>query len=107
MAADRTGLRLTGPAIETLEQWGDRPSEPQVTGTIQITIGGTPIVIGPDGPTIGGYPKIAVVIDADRDRLGQVKPGDRLRFRQIEIDDARTLRREYHTRLRQAFAARS
>ena len=107
LAADRTGLRLSGPQVNTREPWGDRPSEPQVTGTIQITSGGTPIVIGPDGPTIGGYPKIAVVIDADRDRLGQVKPGDRLRFRQIEIDDARALRREYHARLRQAFAARS
>lgn len=106
LAADRTGIRLAGPRLDPNEPWGERASEPQTTGTIQVTSGGTPIVIGPDGPTLGGYPKIAVVIDADRDRLGQVKPGDRIRFQRVEFDEARTWRRQYHARLRLALASR-
>lgn len=106
LAADRTGIRLDGPEVTIRTAWGDRPSEPQTVGTIQITGGGTPIVIGPDGPTIGGYPKIAVVIGADRDRLGQLKPGDRLRFERIELDEARALWLADDRRRRDTLAAR-
>ena len=52
-------------------------SEPAIPGAIQIPPSGGPIVLGPDGPTIGGYPKVAVVIDADLDRLGRAGPGIR------------------------------
>lgn len=78
---DRTGIRLEGAAIP-LPDLGLIPSEPQVIGTVQLTVGGTPILIGPDGPTIGGYPKPAIIADASRDRMGQLKPGDRVVFSQ-------------------------
>ena len=65
------------------------PSEPQCVGTIQISNDGTPILIGPDGPTIGGYPKIAVVISADIPRIAQLRPGDQVRFERCSIDAAR------------------
>lgn len=72
---DRTGIRLDGEPIP-LPEMGSLTSEPQVVGTIQLTSGGTPILIGPDGPTIGGYAKPAILTSASRDRMGQLKPGD-------------------------------
>lgn len=76
---DRTGIRLEGTALP-LPDMGSIPSEPQVIATVQLTTGGTPILIGPDGPTIGGYPKPAIIADGSRDRIGQLKPGDKLAF---------------------------
>lgn len=72
---DRTGIRLDGNPIP-LPDKSNLTSEPQVVGTIQLTTGGTPIMIGPDGPTIGGYAKPAILTSASRDRMGQLKPGD-------------------------------
>lgn len=76
---DRTGIRLDGDPIP-VPDLGSLTSEPQVIGTVQLTTGGTPILIGPDGPTIGGYAKPAIVTDASRDRMGQLKPGDTVSF---------------------------
>lgn len=83
---NRIGLRLetTSALAHTLEL----PSEPQCVGSIQITPDGTPIIIGPDGPTLGGYPKIGSIISADIHRLAQIKPGDMLRFERSILDDA-------------------
>ncbi len=47
-----------------------------VTGAIQVPPDGLPLVLGPDRPTTGGYPVVAVVVDADLDRLAQVAPGN-------------------------------
>lgn len=72
---DRTGIRLGGAPIP-IPDLGSLTSEPQVVGTIQLTSGGTPIIIGPDGPTIGGYAKPAILVSRSRNRMGQLKPGD-------------------------------
>lgn len=73
------GIRLAGPTL--VPQGGaDIISEGMVTGAIQVTGEGQPIVMLPGRATIGGYPKIAVVIAADLDALGQLKPGDDVRF---------------------------
>lgn len=88
-AADRMGLRLEGPATPHTREL---PSEPAVPGTIQLPPGGQPILLGPDGPTLGGYPKPAVVVSADLDRLGQLRPGDLVTFEEISLDAARSLR---------------
>lgn len=98
-AADRMGVRLGGPELMPTEPWGERPSEPQTPGCIQVTVGGSPIILGPDGPTIGGYPKIAVVIDADMDKVGQLMAGSSVTFDQIGLDEARALRQDYRKRL--------
>jgi len=69
---DRIGLQA-----DPIPAWyhsQELPSEPCIHGAIQVTRNGTPIIFGPDGPTIGGYPKPFVVISADRARLGQIKP---------------------------------
>ncbi len=106
LEADRVGLRLKGMAVNSKQSLGEMPSEPQVVGAIQITSGGTPIIIGPDGPTIGGYPKIATVIDADRDKLGQLVPNDPIRFALVDLATARALGVAYRLRLRDAPAMR-
>jgi allophanate hydrolase subunit 2 len=49
-----------------------------VTGALQVPPDGRPVILGPDRPSTGGYPVIAVVVDADLDRLAQLRPGDRL-----------------------------
>jgi 5-oxoprolinase (ATP-hydrolysing) subunit C len=98
-AADRTGIRLAGPSLGSTEEL---VSEPACIGAIQVTKDGQPIIIGPDGPTIGGYPKIAVVIRADRDRVGQLAPGDAVQFELTTIEEARRLRLERLRRLIEA-----
>lgn len=77
--SNRVGIRLEGPSIISRER-SDLISEGMVTGAIQITGGGQPIVMLPARATIGGYPKIATVIAADLDRLGQLRPGETIRF---------------------------
>ncbi len=85
-ASNRMGVRLTGEKLE--RRPGEMISEPVAPGAIQITNDGQPIVLGVDGQTIGGYPKIAHVIRADLDRLAQLRPGGAARFRQVVDDEA-------------------
>jgi allophanate hydrolase subunit 2 len=56
-----------------------------VVGAIQVPAGGEPIVLMPDGPVTGGYPKIATVIRADLPVLGQWRPGQAVRFREVTL----------------------
>ncbi|WP_036328624.1 urea amidolyase family protein [Microbacterium sp. B19] len=78
--ADRVGIRLDGPELERVRQ-GELPSEGMRPGALQVPPHGRPVVLLADGPVTGGYPVIAVVTDATLDRLAQVRPGDRVRFR--------------------------
>lgn len=78
---NRIGLRLAGPAIE----WDSAqrlPSEGMLTGAIQIAADGQPIVFGPDHPTTGGYPVIAVLDEREISVLAQLAPGTTVRFTQ-------------------------
>jgi biotin-dependent carboxylase-like uncharacterized protein len=86
--SDRAGVRLTGMDPVKLAAPEGR-SEPACVGALQLTPDGTLIVIMPDGPTVGGYPKVAVVTTADLPRLAQVPVGGAVRFRHIDISDAR------------------
>jgi antagonist of KipI len=80
-ASNRMGLRLAGPALE--RRPGELTSEPVAPGAIQVTNDGRPVVLGVDGQTIGGYPKVAHVIRADLDRLAQLRPGSIVRFQLV------------------------
>jgi allophanate hydrolase subunit 2 len=91
-ASDRLGLRLAGPGVAHSVEL---PSRPTAGGTIQVTPSGMPILLGPDGPTIGGYPQAAVVARVDQDYLGQLPVGAEVQFRWIEMDEARG-NWEYH-----------
>jgi biotin-dependent carboxylase-like uncharacterized protein len=91
-ASNRMGLRLAGPPFALPAR--ELVSEPVCPGAVQVTRDGQCIVLGVDGQTIGGYPKLAQVISADLDRLGQLRPGDRLRLMRVSLETAETLGRE-------------
>jgi antagonist of KipI len=99
--ADRVGLRLEGPRIAHRGA-ADLLPEGIAPGAIQVPADGRPIVLGCDHPTTGGYAKIATVIAADLWRLGQAKPGDRLHFAAVEVEEARALYRRQEELLRSA-----
>jgi biotin-dependent carboxylase-like uncharacterized protein len=80
--ANRVGIRLDGPRLDPTGG-ADIISEGIVTGSIQVTGEGQAIVMLPGHATIGGYTKIATVIEEDWDRLGQLAPGDTVRFREM------------------------
>ena len=79
-ATDRTGTRLDGPALALRTGGGRRPSAPMLPGAVQIPPDGRPIVLGPDGPTTGGYPLIAVVVSSDLERVVAAPIGARVQF---------------------------
>jgi antagonist of KipI len=97
-ASNRMGLRIQGPPLP----WPARElvSEAVCPGSVQVTRDGQCIILGVDGQTIGGYPKVAQVIAADLDRLGQLRPGESICFVPVTLADAETLyqrkRREIH-----------
>ena len=84
--SDRVGVRLEGPALPVPEGAGSVPSEPMLPGAVQVPPSGLPVVFGPDHPTTGGYPVIAVVTRRGLDRLAQTGAGTRLRF--VDAADA-------------------
>jgi allophanate hydrolase subunit 2 len=82
---DRIGLRLEGPAEpHTIEL----PSRPTTFGTIQVPPGGQPILLGPDGPTIGGYPQAGVILSLDLPAVAQLLPGAEVSFMPVTRDEA-------------------
>lgn len=99
--SNRVGVRFLGSAFAA------RPeivSEPSVVGAVQVTPSGELIVHGPDGPTIGGYPKIAIVIEADLDRLAQLAPLQKTRFANVDPIEAETARAQALSKLRKRLA---
>jgi biotin-dependent carboxylase-like uncharacterized protein len=85
-ASNRMGLRLQGNPLALPER--EMVSEAVCPGSVQVTREGQCIVLGVDGQTIGGYPKIAQVIQADLDSLGQLRPGQRIGFKKVALEDA-------------------
>jgi urea carboxylase len=93
--SNRTGVRLVGPKPEWARadggEAGLHPSNihdnPYAIGAIDFT-GDMPIILGPDGPSLGGFVCPFVVIAADRWKIGQLSPGDKLRFAPVNIEDA-------------------
>jgi biotin-dependent carboxylase-like uncharacterized protein len=91
-ASDRTGYKLEGTALKN--PVGTLPSEAGCPGSIQIPGDGLPIVLMADAPTVGGYPKIAVVSEADLPIIAQQSPGETIRFELITFEQSqRALRR--------------
>jgi biotin-dependent carboxylase-like uncharacterized protein len=78
-ASDRMGIRLAGPALPRVDA-DDGRSAPMVRGAIQVPARGEPIVLGPDHPTMGGYPCIATVTTASFGDLAVRPPGSAVRF---------------------------
>lgn len=90
--SDRMGYRLSGPMLR-FRQARELLSEAVTMGTIQVPTDGQPIILMADRPTTGGYAKIAQVASVDLPVLAQVKPGSRLRFEWISVEQAQGLYR--------------
>ena len=92
--SDRMGMRLEGPKLENIVNTNIK-SEGLVKGVVQVPADGNPIVMFSDHGSIGGYPKIAVVITADHDKAAQLAPGSRIKFKEVNLDEAESLFKTY------------
>ncbi|MCS7461188.1 biotin-dependent carboxyltransferase family protein [Paenibacillus doosanensis] len=88
--SDRMGYRLQGAALRQTST-EELLSEAVPPGTVQLPSDGSPIILLADRQTTGGYPRIAHVVSADLPALGQAKPGDKLRFRPVTLEQAERL----------------
>ncbi|MBC3271743.1 urea carboxylase [Pseudomonas sp. SWRI81] len=96
--SSRTGVRLIGPKPEWVRadggEAGLHPSNihdnPYAMGAVDFT-GDMPVILGPDGPSLGGFVCPVTVIEADLWQLGQLKAGDKIQFIPVSLTDARDL----------------
>ncbi|WP_180155742.1 urea carboxylase [Acinetobacter sp. YH12045] len=104
--SSRTGIRLIGPKPEwAREDGGEAGLHPSnihdnayAIGAIDFT-GDMPIILGPDGPSLGGFVCPAVVINSELWKLGQLKAGDKVRFIPVSYHQAKLLNEKYHAQL--------
>jgi biotin-dependent carboxylase-like uncharacterized protein len=92
--ADRMGIRLSGHKLENVVSTNIK-SEGIVRGVVQVPADGNPIIMLSDHGTIGGYPKIGVVISADLDRVGQLTPGTSISFKEVSLEEAENIFKAY------------
>ncbi len=96
--SNRLGVRLTGPKPSwTRSDGGEAGLHPSnvhdceyAVGSINFT-GDMPVILTRDGPSLGGFVCLATIVKAELWKVGQVKPGDRIRFRRISFDAALAL----------------
>ena len=91
---DRMGIRLKGPKLENIVNTNIK-SEGVVRGVIQVPADGNPIIMLSDHGTVGGYPKIGVVIAADLDLIGQLAPGTKINFKEVSLEEAQNIFKAY------------
>ena len=95
--SSRTGVRLIGPKPQWARSDGGEaglhPSNihdnAYAVGSVDFT-GDMPVILGPDGPSLGGFVCPVTLVQSELWKLGQLRPGDRIRFRCIGIDEARS-----------------
>ncbi|RMM98020.1 Urea amidolyase -like proteinue [Pseudomonas savastanoi pv. glycinea] len=91
--SSRTGVRLIGPKPEWVRadggEAGLHPSNihdnPYAIGAVDFT-GDMPVILGPDGPSLGGFVCPVTIIEADLWQLGQLKAGDKVRFYPVSVE---------------------
>ncbi len=88
-------MRLEGMKLENIVNTNIK-SEGLIKGVIQVPADGKPIVMFSDHGTIGGYPKMAVVISADYDKIVQLPPGAKVKFKLIDLKEAENLYKLYN-----------
>ena len=91
---DRMGMRLDGPNLENTVNTNIK-SEGLVKGAIQVPADGKPIILLSDHGTIGGYPKIGIVISADLNKVAQLIPGSKINFKEVNLEEAEKLFKDY------------
>ncbi|MGH8282361.1 MAG: biotin-dependent carboxyltransferase family protein [Gammaproteobacteria bacterium] len=102
--SDRTGVRLMGRRISRNNR-GELRSQGMVSGAVQVPSDGHPIVLLPNHGTTGGYPVIAVVIQADLPRLGQLRSGANVLFEAVNREQALMVLQTTEAEMRQAIVA--
>ncbi len=88
--SDRMGYRLNGRQLKRKSS-RELISSAAIPGTVQVPPEGNPIVLMADAQTLGGYPRIAHVAQVDMPLLAQLRAGDHVSFRKIELEEAQTL----------------
>ncbi|MDO4260575.1 MAG: biotin-dependent carboxyltransferase family protein [Eubacteriales bacterium] len=88
--SNRMACKLSGEAVEFADG-GDIISDGITTGSIQVSSGGMPMVMLADHQTTGGYAKIGTVISVDIPAIGQRKPGEKVRFSFVSVEEAQRL----------------
>ena len=87
-------MRLEGPKLDNIVHTNIK-SEGLVKGVVQVPADGNPIILFSDHGSIGGYPKIAVIITADHDKTAQLIPGSKIKFKEVNLDEAEELFKTY------------
>ena len=87
--SSRMGNRLEGTRIELINN-DHMISSPMSMGTVQCPKGGLPIILGCDSQTLGGYPRVLQIAEIDLPLIGQLRPSDKVLFKKISIDKARS-----------------
>ena len=93
--SNRMGYRLEGEKL-LMKEKHEMVSTPVASGIIQVTHDGTPIILMADAQTTGGYPRIARVCSSDMSKLAQKRPGEKIRF--LQINEEESLHRYNETR---------
>ncbi|WP_134703995.1 urea carboxylase [Ammoniphilus sp. YIM 78166] len=104
--SSRTGVRLIGPApLWAREDGGEAGLHPSnihdnayAIGTLDLT-GDMPILLGPDGPSLGGFVCPVTTASAEFWKLGQLHPGDKVRFQLLTLEEAESLRKQQERNL--------
>ena len=99
--SSRTGVRLIGPKPQWARSDGGEaglhPSNihdnAYAIGAVDFT-GDMPVILGPDGPSLGGFVCPATIVQAELWKMGQLKPGDRVRFKRLTRQQANTLQKK-------------
>jgi biotin-dependent carboxylase-like uncharacterized protein len=91
--SNRQGLRLQGARLP-MEDAGAILSEPVAPGVVQLPPDGQPIVLLAEAQTVGGYPRLGYVAEADLPRLAQLRPGETLHFEPVTREQSLALLRE-------------
>lgn len=108
--SNRVGIRLESHKFEWARSTGGvaggHPSNildnPYAVGSVNIN-GDLPVILGPDGPTAGGFVVAATVAHAAMWKIGQLRPvGDRIRFREVTVEEALALDNGLAKRLTEA-----
>jgi urea carboxylase len=102
--SDRTGIRLIGPKpVWARPDGGEAGLHPSnihdnayAVGTVDFT-GDMPVILGPDGPSLGGFVCPATIVQAELWKIGQLKPGDLVRFRAISSHQAALMEEKFES----------
>lgn len=102
---DRMGMRLSGEKLTHVEpKAADIISDGMIPGAMQVPASGDPIILLADSQTVGGYPKIGVVISADLPRLAHFRPGQALKFQWVDHAQALNALKEQDAALKKWIA---